>query len=86
MKAIIIPAVAVALCCNAADVVAQTKSKTKKPITTTRSQETIVIKKDGNGGNTTTVEIKNGEVYINGEKVASTDNKNSNQKIKAIRL
>lgn len=78
MKAIIVPAVAIALCFNAGDIVAQTKNKSTAP--KSKSEETIVIRKKGNGN--TTVEIKNGEVYINGEKVAHANTgSNSNQKI-----
>lgn len=83
MKAIIIPLTAAVLCLSITSVDAQNKSVTKKSKTTSnsRSEETIVIKRDGQHDKTT-VEIKNGQVFVNGEKVADVhaDSK-TNQKI-----
>ncbi|MBS1773547.1 MAG: PDZ domain-containing protein [Bacteroidetes bacterium] len=79
MKTYVLSAMMLSLTLSATQAIAQNNpSKKSKDI---KSEETIIIKKDGKTKHTT-VEIKDGEVYINGEKVANShDNGNNTQKI-----
>lgn len=77
MKAVLVTATALAVCLSATNGYSQ-KAATKKTEKIKR-EETIVIK-DGKR-NSTTIEIKDGEVFINGEKVANTQDGNLQKKI-----
>lgn len=78
MRATIFSLLLAGCCMNAPVLFAQQHQSKKADIP---KEETVVIKKNNSGSPQTVVEIKNGEVYINGELVGSTDNKTSYKKI-----
>jgi serine protease Do len=67
---------ALAICLSAPAAIAQQKDKSG-----TKKEETIIIKKKGGDGPQTVVEIKDGDVYVNGEKVAGSDDRDVRKKI-----
>jgi serine protease Do len=67
---------ALAICLSAPAAYAQQKDKSN-----TKKEETIIIKKKGGDGPQTVVEIKDGDVYVNGEKVAGIGDKATRKKI-----
>ena len=67
---------ALAICLSTPAAYAQQKDKSG-----TKKEETIIIKKKGVDGPQTVVEIKDGNVYVNGEKVASTGDNHTRKKI-----
>lgn len=80
MKTYITTAAVVALCAGAYPSIAQNKQHSNEK-TENKIEETVVIRKNNTGS--TTVEIKDGEVYVNGEKMggSSRHDVNSNKKI-----
>lgn len=68
---------AIGLLLASPDLIAQQKQTNKDG--EVKKEETVIIKK--NGAAQTTVEIKNGNIYVNGEKVASAGNNNIDKKI-----
>lgn len=77
MKTILVSATALAVCLSATNVYSQQSApkKTEK----IKREETIVIR--DNKRSNTTIEIQDGEVYVNGEKVANTHDGNLKKKI-----
>jgi S1-C subfamily serine protease len=63
------------LCFGILPATAQTKQKTK----TIQKEETVVIRQKDN--DETVVEIRDGDVYVNGERVATTGDKNMHKKV-----
>lgn len=83
MKALISSVIIASLAVNGA--MAQASKSTKHHSTVkaeTKTQETIIIKKE-NDGKETVIELKDGDLYVNDEKVTTLDatDKNSNKKI-----
>lgn len=56
--------------CLSVPAIAQNKTTTKTP--KQKKEETVIIKKDGNNPQTV-IEVKDGDVFVNGEKVASSN-------------
>ena len=80
MKSAIIPALALAVCCSTSVSFAQEskgKSSTKEI-----SEETVVIKRNGEGK--TIIEIKDGNVYVNGDNIATVKDIQNNHTRKKI--
>ena len=77
MKTILVSATALAVCLSATNGYSQQSApkKTEK----IKREETIVIRDDKHSN--TTIEIQDGEVYVNGEKVANTHEGNLRKKI-----
>lgn len=82
MKKYIVPLVALSICCNT--VQAQSKQKAKPAVKhIVKKEETVIIKNDDNSPQTV-IEIKNGNVYINGENVADINSTRSGSFSKKI--
>ncbi|HLO71849.1 MAG TPA: PDZ domain-containing protein [Flavipsychrobacter sp.] len=77
MKTVFVTATALAVCLSATSGYSQQSSGKKAE--KIKSEETIIIK-DGKRSSTT-IEVRDGEVFINGEKVANTENGNLQKKI-----
>ncbi len=76
MKTSITIATAFALCVCASPAMSQTKQHSKEQHKK-KSEETVIIR---NSAGTTTVEVKDGDVYINGEKMADGQSGNANNR------
>jgi len=82
MKKYIVPLIALSVCCGTAE--AQSKQKAKPAVKhIVKKEETVIIKNDDNSPQTV-IEIKNGNVYVNGENVADINSTRSGNFSKKI--